>query len=175
MTFDGGIRELIPLRLPVLPSDVDTPSLWQRIDFIHLQLTQADESIASLPSLDTTEATQQRQRDLTSLLVECRRNVHQIDLLLHQRIIEAALASEGAPESTVLQNYEVSRQRVQKVFSAVTELANEATSHRSLIHVRRLFSMLDVCSTWTSLRTADRTTAAELVSELAIGEEDATM
>lgn len=170
--MNGGRADLSSTELP---SSSDVESLWRGIDETIQQLALADAAIEAVPPLDTIEKTQHRQFDLISLTNNCRRNLLRLDLLLHQRIVEAALAADGAPEPIVLQNYEVSRGRVQKVFVTVTDLAKYAIFHRSLIYVRGLFEMLEVCSTWTSLRTADRATAAELVSELGITEDSAAM
>lgn len=158
-----------------LPSTTNIESLWRGIDSTMEQLILADAVIAAVAPLDTKEATQRRQFDLLSLTHSCRRDLLRLDLLLHQRVIEAALAAEGSPEAAVLQNYQVSRQRVQRVFKDVTDLAKHAVFHCSLIQIRRLFKMLEVCSTWTSLRTADRDSAAELVAELGLGEDDAAL
>lgn len=85
------------------------------------------------------------------------------------------MASEEEPDPAVLQSYEVSRERVQQVFVAVTAIAKQNVFNRSLLYVRRLFEMLEVCSTWTSLRTADQETAAELIGELGITGDSAAM
>lgn len=138
-------------------------------------LASADVKITSLPPLDTKELTDHRQFDLFGLTNAHRRNLLRLDLLIHQRIVEAALASEEEPDPAVLRSYEVSRERVQRVFVAVTAIAKQNVFYRSLLYVRRLFEMLEVCSTWTSLRTADQETAAELIGELGITGDSAAM
>jgi len=138
-------------------------------------LASADVEIASLPPLDTKQLTDHRQFDLFGLTNAHRRNLLRLDLLIHQRIVETALASEEEPDLAVLQSYEVSRERVQRVFVAVTAIAKQNVFNRSLLYVRRLFEMLEVCSTWTSLRTADQETAAELIGELGVTGESAAM
>lgn len=167
----------VPAELALTPHVADLLSastisqLWEKIDEVMGQLAEADAEIESLPSLDTKEATDHRQFDLLGLTNSYRRNLLRLDLLVHQRIVEAALAAEGNPDATVLQDYEVSRERVQQVFVVVSAIAKQNVFNRSLLYVRRLFEMLEVCSTWTSLRTADHDTAAELVAELGITDE----
>jgi hypothetical protein len=73
-----------------------------------------------------------------------------------------------APSSEMLQSYSLSRHRVQRCFALAAELARHAVDTSSLLFARQLVETLEVCTTWTQLRTAEKGTAAELLHELGI-------
>lgn len=148
-------------------------SLWAGIDLALTELDRCEKEIATLPSLETKELTDHRQFDLMGLINSHRRTALRLDLLAHQRILDAALEANGSPAPDLLHNYEVSRGRVQRDFVTIAGIARQNVYNRSLLYVRRLFEMLEICSTWTSLRLGESAqTAAELIEELGISREN---
>lgn len=71
----------------------------------------------------------------------------------------------------MLQAYSTSRQRVQRSFAVAAELAQYALDHGCLLTARQLCEVLEVCTSWTQLRTAEAGMARELCEELGVGME----
>ncbi|KAL8287012.1 hypothetical protein RQP46_004018 [Phenoliferia psychrophenolica] len=159
-------------------AEVPSPQLhqlWDGITSAFHQLDLADSHISTLHDLETAELTHHRQFDLQSLTNAYRRRALLLDLLIHEHILDA-LQSVGSSNPTLITAYETSIQRVKHDFQIIAKIAQHDAATRSLLFVRRLFEMMEVCSTWTSLRS-DKTspqTASALVAELGISAIDTT-
>ncbi|GAA5859188.1 hypothetical protein JCM1840_003792 [Sporobolomyces johnsonii] len=171
----GLYRAFLRLSVTNCSNPAHLQPYWSQIDASHAHLSQIASLLPSLPLLSTSLEVAQRNFDLLGLLHFHHRHLLKLDLLIHQLVVEAALhasASAGAggplPPPGLIQNCESSQARVKQSLKLVVELAKHAVTTNCLLRAREVFEALEVCSTWTSLRGADPTTAAELVSELGI-------
>lgn len=156
--------------------------IWSSIDSAYKALTEVVPVLGKLPSLDTPAQNDRRHAILLSLVNDHRRALVRLDLLIHERIIERALelnrlengdqdqAESDAAYAAADKAYEVSRERVQRAVALVVELAKQGVALRSVIQVRRLFEVMEACSTWTSLRAGedDGQNRTELLHELGL-------
>ncbi|KAL8286609.1 hypothetical protein RQP46_004137 [Phenoliferia psychrophenolica] len=159
-------------------AEVPSPQLhqlWHGVASAFHQLDLADSHISTLPALETAELTHHRQFDLQSLTNAYRRRALLLDLLIHEHILDA-LQSAGPSNPSLITAYETSIQRVKHDFQIIAKIAQHDAATRSLLFVRRLFEMMEVCSTWTSLRSNKTSpeTASLLVAELGISAIDTT-
>ncbi|GAA5987168.1 hypothetical protein JCM11641_002153 [Rhodosporidiobolus odoratus] len=158
---------------------------YTALDSSYAFLAAAAHVIVTLPALPEALDHAYRAFDLFGLLNSYRRSLLRLDLLAHQRVIECFLASQSPiagtgncnPPSTVpqppspalLQAFTTSRRRVQQAFVLAVALARHATETSCLEFAKRLVDVLEVCTSWTSLRNAESRMAAELCRELGIG------
>ncbi|GAA6027012.1 hypothetical protein JCM8097_006039 [Rhodosporidiobolus ruineniae] len=192
-------RAFSRLSLSALSDPTTLAPFHTALDAGYAFLFQTAQTVANLPPLPEQIDTAWRAFDLFGLLNAYRRTLLRLDLLAHQRVIEALLRSQAppstalrpiakgknatlkevvpqdlpapppqAPPPELLQAYAVSRQRVQRCFALAAELARHAIDTSSLLYARQLSETLEVCSSWTSMRNADRAMAAELCGELGI-------
>jgi hypothetical protein len=110
--------------------------------------------------------------DLESQLTAQQLHLAQLDLLIHQKIVQAFVVSSTSstpPSPTLLQNYTASRSRIQDVFKLATELAQRAIETSAWSRAREVVAVLSTSSAWTSLakEKADPV-KLELLNELGI-------
>ncbi|KDE04786.1 hypothetical protein MVLG_04750 [Microbotryum lychnidis-dioicae p1A1 Lamole] len=140
--------------------------IWRGVEMVRLWLDDAEATVlCRLTPLASKELTDERAFDLISLLNFHRRNLFRLDLLVHQRIVDAA-AKDPAP--IALQLYATSCARVQALFKLVVVMAKEITRTSALIQARRLFEVLECCLTWSSMRSSRPPEVADLITELGI-------
>lgn len=134
----------------------------------------ADTFIHTLPALETTDLTDLRQFDLLGLTNSYRRRALLLDLLIHERILDAIQNAGPNSSPHLIAAYETSIQRVKRDVGIIATIAQQDVATRCLLYVRRLFEMLEVSTSWTSLRLPTTTpeAAALLVEELGISAVD---
>ncbi|SCV69486.1 BQ2448_2506 [Microbotryum intermedium] len=139
--------------------------LWRSLEMMLHWLDECEATILRLMPLGSKELTDERKFELLSLLSFHRRNLMRLDLLIHQRIVDAA-AKDSAP--IALQLYTTSCARVQGLFKLVVIMAKDITRTSALVQARRLFEVLEYCLTWSSIRSSRPPAVAELIAELGI-------
>ncbi|KAK4053780.1 hypothetical protein OIV83_001436 [Microbotryomycetes sp. JL201] len=170
--------QLLPFQADIIAAGLATNDhslafLWNSLDSGASILDSCAAHLKALPALDPPEETARRQFDLESLITSHRRSLLQLDLVLHQTIVEAAMTSDDSDvPDTVIQAYETSRTRTQKTFAICVNLAKQHVDHRSLILVKKLLDVMEVCTLWSSLRTADQESAEQCVVELGLSRQD---
>ncbi|KAK4058868.1 hypothetical protein OIO90_000314 [Microbotryomycetes sp. JL221] len=190
----GLYRRFLSEKSTIALTEPSLKFLWSSIDAGSNILDSCDAHVANLPPLGSVEATAQRQFDLESLITSHRRSLLRLDLVIHQSILATAMQQQADEENIynndqerndhrtqtsqqhqqdiVYLNYQTSRSRVQKVFKFVVKLAKRNVETRSLVGVRRLFETIEICTTWSSLRTADKDLATQCVVELGLNGSD---
>lgn len=150
--------------------------MWSSVDAVLTRLERADQVCDTLRPLKTPQLSALRKFDLHALVNHYRRQAIRVDLFAHEEIVDAiqdaVSTSSGAasPSAELLARWQQSRGRVQRDFAMVAAMARQHCFTRSLLYARRLCEVLEVCSSWTSLRTADAETAGVLVGELGISQ-----
>ncbi|GAA5931920.1 uncharacterized protein JCM15063_001603 [Sporobolomyces koalae] len=143
--------------------------LWDQID---LSLSSLAFTLSSsLPVSSEPEQTKLKY-DLDGLVHTEQLSLLQLDLLIHQKIVQAFVSlSSQQPQVPIppelLDSYNTSRLRVQEAFQLVTGLAQEAIGTFSWRRARAVAESLWVCSAWTSLGDGTSKDTA-LMTELGI-------
>lgn len=174
LTLSYLYRDLVHLGFTWAASGPAKRAMWETVDQTLGRLDQCEQLCETLRPLKTAQLTASRKFDLVSLVNKYRRDAVRLDLLAHERMVEAveaAVEASGAPSPELLLGWQVSRVRVQRDFVTIANMVKQHTDTRSLLYARRLFEMLEVCSSWTTLRGADPQTAAVLIAELGITDE----
>ncbi|GAA5884235.1 hypothetical protein JCM16303_002419 [Sporobolomyces ruberrimus] len=146
--------------------------IWTQID---LSLSNLALLISSLPFLLPSSGREdplELQYDLESIVQTQQLHLAQLDLLVHQKIIQAFVQSSTTsipPSPVLLQNYSTSRSRVQDVFRLAAGFARNAIETSSWVRAREVVETLYICSAWTGLgKTETVQVNVDLINELGI-------
>lgn len=166
-------RDLV-LRPDLAASPALLQALWAAVDRALATLDQAEAVVATLRPLKTDGQTAARRYDLDALVNGYRWDAVRVDLLAHERVVEAVegcVEAGGEVGEEVLGRWGESRGRVQRGFGVVGRVAGWCGRYRSLEGARKLVGVLECCSSWTGLREADAETAGVLLGELGVTSE----
>ncbi|GAA5987836.1 hypothetical protein JCM5350_003165 [Sporobolomyces pararoseus] len=146
--------------------------IWGKID---LSLSNLALLLSNLPTLPPSEDSMHNRYELEGVIQNQQLNLALLDLLIHQKIVQAFLPSSTSsnnpvpPSPGLLNNYATSRSRVQDVFRLVTSFARGAIETMSWKRAREVVEVLAVCSAWTSLANEeDDGIKVQLIHELGI-------
>ncbi|KAM0792270.1 hypothetical protein ACM66B_004962 [Microbotryomycetes sp. NB124-2] len=181
----GLYRKFVAEREGIATNEHSLAFLWNSLDSGAKILDSCSAHVNALPPLDSSEETAHRQFDYQNLITSHRRALLQLDLVLHQTIVEAAMQTATAAggdghgegehqiSEIVFQSYETSSSRTRKTFASCVALMSQHVDNRSLQMARKLLDVMEVCSTWSSLRMkADQESAVQCVIELGLSEQD---
>ncbi|GAA5954488.1 hypothetical protein JCM3765_004473 [Sporobolomyces pararoseus] len=146
--------------------------IWGQID---LSLSNLALLLSNLPTLPPSEESVNIRYDLEGVIQNQQLNLALLDLLVHQKIVQAFLPSSTSsntpttPSPGLMNNYTTSRSRIQDVFKLVTGFARGAVETMSWKRAREVVEVLSVCSAWTSLTEGeDDNIKVQLINELGI-------
>ncbi|GAA5856913.1 hypothetical protein JCM5353_003753, partial [Sporobolomyces roseus] len=146
--------------------------LWSQIDVASAYLSDLTFRLTTLPSLLSAVDSAQVLSDLDHLIQTQQSYLAQLDLLIHQKIVQAFVLASSAstpPTPSLLDNYAISRARVQRTVLLLAGSAKKAIDTCSLNMASEVVEMLSVCSAWTSLAKEEKAEVKrELIRELGI-------
>ena len=146
--------------------------IWTQIDVALTYLSDLTRRLSTIPDFVVAAESAQLFSDLDYLLQTRQSSLTQLDLLIHQKIIQAfvlASAASTPPSPSLLENYAISRARVQKTVLLLASSAKKAIETCSFNMASEIVEVLSVCSAWTSLAKEEKAEVKrELITELGI-------
>ncbi|GAA5904906.1 Zn(II)2Cys6 transcription factor domain-containing protein [Sporobolomyces salmoneus] len=144
--------------------------IWTQID---LSLSNLALMFSTLPTLLSIDENTRFRYDLEGVIQTQQLHLAQLDLLIHQKIVQAFVGSSTSstpPSPKLLGNYTTSRSRTQDAVRSLARLARIAVETSSWRRAREIVETLSVCSAWTSLARPDEAinVKVDLMNELGI-------
>ncbi|GAA6061592.1 hypothetical protein JCM10212_000900, partial [Sporobolomyces blumeae] len=150
--------------------------IWTQIDLSLAYLSELWYHLSNLHPFCPVEQMARIRHDLLSIVQTQQLHLVQLNLLVHQQIVEsfmnpppASSSSTAIPPGLLVQNYDTSRTRVQLSMKLVAQLARTAVETCSLFRAKEVVDTLAISPAWTSLSFADTDKVkVELLNELGV-------